>query len=82
MNRLIQHGADVNALTPRKHTVLYCAGGHGHVETVRILLAAGADPSAKFTQDEKTLAEWLAQYPDDARLSAVAELLDSSSDAV
>ena len=32
---LLQNGADVNATTPRGHTVWYFAGGHGHLGTLQ-----------------------------------------------
>ena len=72
---LIDHNADVNAENERGHTVLYCAGGHGHFETVRMLLQNNADPTVRFTKDGKTLIEWLAQYPDDGRFVKVSQLL-------
>jgi len=72
---LIAHGADVNITNDRGHTVLYCAGGHGHLDTVRLLLENGADPDAEFTEDNKTLMEWLAQFPEDARFIRIAEVL-------
>jgi ankyrin repeat protein len=72
---LIEHGADVNARNTRGHTVLYCAGGHGHLETLQLLLREGADRDARFTHDGQTLAEWLAQYPDDPRFAPIAEAL-------
>jgi ankyrin repeat protein len=72
---LIEHGADVNARNPRGHTVLYCAGGHGHLATLQLLLESGSDPDAQFTQDRKTLLEWLAQYPGDTRYTLIAEAL-------
>ncbi len=72
---LISHGADVNVANDRGHTVLYCAGGHGHLDTVKLLLESGADPDAKFTEDNKTLLEWLAQFPDDTRFTRIAEVL-------
>jgi ankyrin repeat protein len=72
---LVEHGADVNAMNPRRHTVLYCAAGHGHVDTTQLLLDAGADADAKFTDDGKTLMEWLAQYPDDGRYTPITEAL-------
>lgn len=72
---LIAHGADVNVANDRGHTVLYCAGGHGHLDTVTLLLENGADPDAKFTEDNKTLMEWLAQFPDDTRFKRIAEVL-------
>ena len=72
---LIDHGADVNAANDRGHTVLYCAGGHGHLDALQLLLEKGADRDAKFTDDGKTLMEWLAQYPDDTRFTPIAEAL-------
>lgn len=72
---LIAHGADVNVANDRGHTVLYCAGGHGHLDTVKLLLESGADPDAKFTEDNKTLLEWLAQFPEDTRFTRIAEVL-------
>lgn len=75
VRRLIQSGADVNAANARGHTVLYCAGGHGHLDTVRLLLNHDADVDARFTDDGKTLLEWLAQYPESKQLTRVAELL-------
>ena len=72
---LIEFGANVNAQNQRGHTVLYCAGGHGHLDTLQLLLNAGADRDARFTHDAKTLMEWLAQYPDDTRFTPIAEAL-------
>jgi ankyrin repeat protein len=72
---LIAHGADVNATNPRGHTVLYCAGGHGHLDTLLLLLGAGADCDAKFTDDGGTLLDWLAQYPDDTRYQPIVAAL-------
>lgn len=72
---LIENGADTNAITERGHTVLYCAGGHGHLDTVRLLLDNQADAGKKFTDDGKTLLEWLAQYPDDQRLAEITQVL-------
>ena len=72
---LIDHGADVNVVNEDGQTVLYCAGGHGHLDTVRVLLENNADPHVKFTKDRKTLLEWLAQYPDDQRFAKITRLL-------
>ncbi len=76
---LIDCDADVNAANERGHTVLYCAGGHGHLNTVRLLLEYHADPNVKFTKDGETLLQWLAWYPDDPRFGAIAELLTEYS---
>jgi ankyrin repeat protein len=67
---LIEHGADVNAVNPRRHTVLYCAGGHGHLDTLQLLLTNGADGDA-----QKSLMAFLAEYPNDCRYTAIAEAL-------
>lgn len=72
---LIDHGADVNAITERGHTVLYCAGGHGHHDIVRLLLEHSANAQVRFTHDGKTLLEWLNQYPDDTRYVEVRRVL-------
>ena len=77
---LIENGADVNVAGQRGHTVLYCAGGHGHGDTVRVLLDSNADVAAKFTHDGKNLAEWLAQYPEDQRLTDISRLLAEHTD--
>lgn len=79
---LIERGADVNAANERGHTVLYCAGGHGHLDTVRLLLENGADLNAKFTHDGKTLLQWLSQYPDDTRLREVNHLLNRRGNGI
>lgn len=72
---LIQYNADVNAQTPHGHTVLYCAGGHGHLDTLQLLLNSGADCNARFTPAARTLLEWLAQYPNDPRFIPIIKAL-------
>ncbi len=72
---LIGHGADVTARNPRGHSVLYCAGGHGHVGTVQLLLNEGGDGNGPFADDVQSLIEWLAKYPDDDRFLPVMETL-------
>jgi ankyrin repeat protein len=67
---LIQYGADVNVKNPRGHTVLYCAGGHGHLDTLELLLHEGVN-----IEDCKSLMEWLADYPDDCRYTPIAAAL-------
>jgi len=60
---LLEHGADVNALSDGSHFPLYCAAGHCHVETTACLLDHGADRSQTF-DDGTTVSEWLKQYVD------------------
>jgi ankyrin repeat protein len=67
---LIEHGADVNAKNPRGHTVLYCAGGHGHLDCLLLLLKEGADCDA-----QKTLMEFLTEYPQDTRFPPITDAL-------
>jgi ankyrin repeat protein len=42
---LVQHGAVVDSRDGLQRTALHRAAGFGHAESVRVLLAAGADPS-------------------------------------
>jgi ankyrin repeat protein len=72
---LIDFGANANVTNNRGHTVLYCAGGHGHLATLQLLLENGADCDAMFTDDGKTLMQWLEQYPEDKRFTPIAEAL-------
>ena len=72
---LIEYGANVNVTNDRGHSVLYCAGGHGHLATLQLLLENGADCDVKFTDNGKTLMEWLNQYPEDTRFTPIAEAL-------
>jgi ankyrin repeat protein len=67
---LIKYGADVSVKNPRGHTVLYCAGGHGHLDTLELLLHEGVN-----IEDCKSLMEWLADYPDDCRYMPIAAAL-------
>ncbi|MEM9658037.1 MAG: ankyrin repeat domain-containing protein, partial [Planctomycetota bacterium] len=71
----LDSGVDVNSPSMRGHTVLYCAAGHGHAETVRVLLDHQVDIAAACVPDGKNILEWLAQYPDDPRLAEVARII-------
>jgi hypothetical protein len=46
---LVQHGAVVDSRDGLQRTALHRAAGFGHAESVRVLLAAGADPSLRDT---------------------------------
>ncbi len=72
---LLDAGADVNARGADGNPPLFCAGGHRHIATMRLLLDAAADPAAPVSHAGKTLAEWLAQFPGDKSFAAVAEAL-------
>lgn len=71
---LVGHGADVSARGARGHTVLYCAGGHGHLDTLQWLLD-GAGRDAGMARDASSLLEWLAEYPDDPRYTPIGAAL-------
>ena len=77
VEQLVGNGADVNATSDHAHFPLYCAAGHGHVETTRYLVAHGANLQARL-QDGKTVVEWLKQYTDhDNRLKSCLDVLES-----
>jgi ankyrin repeat protein len=71
---LIDHGADVDAKTEWGHFPLYCAGGHGHAEAVRLLLARGTDPNTRFP-DGLTLLDWLHNHKGNALSRPVIGIL-------
>ena len=76
VEQLVTDNADINAIADHGHFPLYCAAGHGHVETTRYLVKSGADLDMKLT-DGKTVIEWLKQYTDnDRRLRACLEVLE------
>lgn len=45
MDYLINHGAEVDLVDVKGQTALYVAVVNGHLDCVRILLEAGADPN-------------------------------------
>ena len=76
VEQLVGAGADVNGTTDNGHFPLYCAAGHGHVETTRYLVENGADLQARLAED-KTVTEWLKQYADnDRRLKSTLDVLE------
>lgn len=52
---LIEAGADVNARNIMRDTALYSAVYHDRIETVRLLIAAGADPTIPNTRGETAM---------------------------
>ena len=76
VKQLVNAGADVNAIADQGHFPLYCAAGHGHVETTQYLVENGADLQTRLS-DGKTVIEWLKQYADhDRRLKSTLEVLE------
>ena len=62
---LIEKGANVNACGPQGHTALIYAGYNGREENIRLLLKAGANPTAEATD---------AVFPDTGGTYDAAEL--------
>ena len=76
VEQLVDAGADVNVTSDHAHFPLYCAAGHGHVETTQYLVEHGADLQARLA-DGKTVVEWLKQYADhDRRLKSCLDVLE------
>ena len=73
VSALVSGGSDPNAISDVKQFPLYCAAGHGHVDTVSCLLSLGADPTLQL-EDGKTVAEWLKPFVDrDARFARASK---------
>lgn len=71
LRRLIQLGADVNAPSPDLYchgTPLHHAVCSGDLETVKVLVEAGADPNAKDTAWQGTPLGWAEHYVQDKKL--------------
>ena len=71
---LIEHGADVNRAMPEGNTALHFAVSDQNPELIRLLLAAGADKSAKTKQGYTPvdIAHFPAYAPNDAVIEALA----------
>ncbi|MCE2416155.1 ankyrin repeat domain-containing protein [Candidatus Poribacteria bacterium] len=76
VEQLVGSGADVNVTSDHGHFPLYCAAGHGHVETTQYLVEHGADLQARLG-DGKTVVEWLKQFADhDHRMKSCLDVLE------
>jgi ankyrin repeat protein len=61
VNWLLDHGANLNARWPHwdaEVTPLHLAASQGHVDVVRLLLAAGADPSIRDSKHDSHAIGW------------------------
>ena len=57
---LLEHGADAAAGLPHGETPLMAAARSGDAESIRLLLAAGADPNVAETTLGETALMWAA----------------------
>lgn len=72
----IDHGLPVNTADADGNTLLMLAAYHGHAQTVRALLARGADPDLRNARDQAPIAGALFKGADDV----VTILLDAGAD--
>ena len=76
VEQLVSRRSDPNAMSDHGHFPLYCAAGHGHLETTQYLVENGADLEARLS-DGKTVVEWLRQFADhDRRFKSCLDLLE------
>ncbi|MFF8910789.1 ankyrin repeat domain-containing protein [Streptomyces olivaceoviridis] len=61
----VEHGLPVNAADEAGNTLLMLAAYHGHADTVRALIALGADPDLRNARDQTPLAGALFKGADD-----------------
>jgi len=72
---LLEQGANINTLMDSNSiTPLMIAATNGHVETVKLLLEKGADPTLK-TDDGTTIFKLLKAVPDKATRKELQEIL-------
>ncbi|WP_031010114.1 ankyrin repeat domain-containing protein [Streptomyces sp. NRRL F-5727] len=61
----VRHGLPVDVADPGANTLLMLAAYHGRADTVRALLALGADPDARNARDQSPLAGALFKGADE-----------------
>jgi ankyrin repeat protein len=81
---LLEHGADPNARWDHwdaEVTPLPLAAAQGHIELVRLLLAAGADPSIRDSKHDGDAASWaeFGRVPPAPRWQEIAQLLSTAT---
>ena len=82
LEAMIKHGAKVNVQDSEGDTPLHCAALHHSVKSVKLLLAAGADPDTK-DDEGLTPAYWCKTYngsstPGDAEKREIIKLLSEA----
>ncbi|SNX88388.1 hypothetical protein SAMN06272735_8834 [Streptomyces sp. TLI_55] len=65
LGEFVAHGLPVDVCDAAGNTLLMLAAYHGHADTVRALLRAGADPDLRNTRDQSPLAGALFKGADD-----------------
>lgn len=76
LTEFIDHGLPVDAADPDANTLLMLAAYHGHADTVRALLARGANPDLRNARDQAPIAGALFKGADDV----VAVLREAGAD--
>ncbi|ALO99147.1 MULTISPECIES: ankyrin repeat domain-containing protein [Streptomyces] len=61
----VEHGLPVDARDEAGNTLLMLAAYHGHADTVRALIALGADPDLRNARDQSPIAGALFKGADD-----------------
>ncbi|MGW2775421.1 ankyrin repeat domain-containing protein [Streptomyces olivaceoviridis] len=72
----VEHGLPVDARDEAGNTLLMLAAYHGHADTVRALIALGADPDLRNARDQSPIAGALFKGADDV----VGVLLQAGAD--
>ncbi|MFG2357019.1 ankyrin repeat domain-containing protein [Streptomyces sp. NPDC048521] len=64
----VEHGLPVDTVDAAGNTLLMLAAYHGHADTVRALIALGADPDLRNARDQSPIAGALFKGADDVVL--------------